>query len=234
MLRTSLVLLLAFAASTACSPNESPVKAKIGELEQLVWPVDEGAVAKAWEAEQSDIRALRNMVDDADFSSVALFGNILNIRTSDNKIVAVEDLTNSDEWIALMDGASVSIISRAIGITTLIVTPPRTADDTTVFANYVYHHPIPAMQCKEQYQDVSCGICDIALDDDWSLRLTWSSGDFEVERSESRLKSKQDKDSSLSIEEIESRYKESKRTCMKSGLAEMGYENPENVYSIGG
>lgn len=234
MLRTSLVLLLAFAASTACSPNETPVKAKIGELEQLDWPVDEGAVAKAWETEQSDIRALRSMVDDSDFSSVALFGDILDIRTSDNKTVAVEELTNSDEWIALMDGTSTTIIGKRIGITTLIVTPPRTADDTTVFANYIYHHPLPAMQCSEQYRDVSCGICDIALDDDWSLRLTWSSGGFEVERSENRSKYYQDKDSSLSVEEIQSTYDESKRTCMKSGLAEMGYENPEDVYSIDG
>ena len=234
MLRTLLVLLLTFTASTACSPDETPVKVKTGELEQLVWPVDEEAPAKAWQAEQSDIKALRGMVDDADFSSVALFGDILSIRTTDNEIVAVEDLTSSDEWIALMNGASVSIISRRIGITTLIVTPPRTANDTTVYANYIHHHPMPEMQCKEQYRSVSCGICDVTLDFDWSLRLTWSSGAFEVESSESRSKFYQDKDSSLSIEEIESTYEESKRKCMKSGLAEMGHGNPENFYSFGG
>ncbi len=236
ILRILLVLLLTFTASTACSPDEPPVKVKTGELEQLVWPLDEGAVARAWRAEQGDIRALRSMVDDADFSSVALHGDILNIRARDNEIVAVEDLTNSDEWIALMDGASVSTILRETryGITTLIVTPPRTANDTTVYANYIYHHPIPAMPCKAQYQSVSCGICDMALDDDWSLRLTWSSGEFEVKRSESRSKLYQDKDSSLSIEKIESTYEESKGKCMKSGLVEMGYENPEFKYSFGG
>lgn len=235
MLRTLIVLLLTLTASSACSPDETPAKVRLGELEQLVWPVDEGAVTKAWQAEQSGIRALRGMVDDADFSSVALFGDILNIRTSDNEIVAVEDLTNADEWIALMDGASVSIISREVqyGITTLIVTPPRTADDTTLYANYIYRHPIPAMQCKAQYQTVSCGICDMTLDYDWSLRLTWSSGEFEVERSLSRSKFYRDKDSSLSLEQIESTYEESKRNCMESGLAEMRNEDPENVYSFG-
>ena len=226
-----MLVVYVFAVATACSPNEAPEKVTSGELEQWEWPLREEYVVDDWAARKSDIEALRDMTEDAGIHVITLFGEHLDIRSESYEEMAIEDLANLDEMLALMNRSEVRSILRYIGIVTIFVRPPKTAADTTVFANYVYNHPIPAKQCAENPRDISCGICEVVLDDNWYLRLTWSSGPFEVERSENHSKFYQDSSHSLSIEEIDAQYDESKNACMQSGLEEMGYENPRDLYT---
>jgi hypothetical protein len=66
------------------------------------------------------------------------------------------------------------------------------------------------------------------MEDKWSIRHSWSSGEFEIEYSENFVKVYQDSESTLSIDEITAKRDDSRELCKQHGLEEMGYENPED------
>lgn len=199
--------------------------------QQPEWPPQTDAWVEAWKEHQDDIMTLRDMVVEEKFVAVVLFGDILDVSAEDYTQVSIDDLENSDQWTKLMKRSNIFGVTYLYGIAGFVVRPPKTANDRTEAINYIYAHPLSAKQCAEQFRDISCGICDVFLDDEWSIRYTWSSGKFEEEKSENFIKVYQDKESDLSIDEVDSKYDESRRACMQSGLEEMGYENPEDFYS---
>lgn len=215
-------LILTAVLLSACAQDDS---------QRPEWPPQTGALLEAWKAHQDDIKTLRDMAADKRFAAVALFGDNVHVTAEDYSQVANEDLENSDQWVNLMKRANIRGVAYVNGILGFVVKPPKTGNDRTEAINYVYRHPLRAKQCADEFRDISCGICDVYLDDEWSIRYTWSSGAFEEEYSENFAKVYQDKDSKLSIDEVRSKYGESKRACVQSGLVKMRYENPEDFYS---
>ena len=122
-------------------------------------------------------------------------------------------------------------IAHVNGMFAFVVEPPKTADNRTEAINYIYGQPIQAKRCAEEYRDISCGICDVFRDGGWSIRYTWSSGEFEEQYARDSAEAFQEADWKSSVDRLRSKYEESKAACMVNGLKEMGYRNPKDFYS---
>ena len=202
-----------------------------GDSEPSEWPPQSAALVEAWEARKEDVLSLRDMVEKARYVAVISFGDDLDVTGEDLSPVSIETISNADEWIALMKRSDLFGIAHVNGMFAFVVEPPKTADNRTEAINYIYGQPIQAKRCAEEYRDISCGICDVFRDGGWSIRYTWSSGEFEEQYARDSAKAFQEADWKSSVDRLRSKYEESKAACMVNGLKEMGYRNPKDFYS---
>ena len=151
----------------------------------------------------------------------------IHVVTGDGRRIDGQDVENALQWSTLMNRSNLTVVGRFEGIVTFMPRSPNTTPDRSEGVKYLFDYPISAKQCSDEFRDIACGVCDLLMDDKWSIRFKWSSGNFEEEYSEDFLKV-YGKDSNLSLDEVKSKYDESRNACMLRGLNEMGYENPED------
>lgn len=204
-----------------------------GEPDRGIWPPGSDRLVEDWKTRRDDLEELRDIVAAGKFAAVVTLGDFLDVRASDYSQVAIENIADAELMTRLLKASNINGIAHVGGIFTFVVQPRESAGNLSEYVNYVYMHPIDAKQCKEEFRDIPCGICDVPLNEDWSIRYTWSSGRFEEEYLEGFARVYQNKDPSLSIEDVNAKREESRNVCMQSGLEEMGYDDPESLLSTG-
>ena len=197
--------------------------------EGKLWSPQSEALIHAFPSLKSDFIALLNMMETNQVFLAGLLGDQLHVSTKNGSEFYNEDVPDREVWLELMERASVISIYRdeRFDMTAIIPSAPRTTSDRNETINFFLNHPYPAKQCSDQYRDIPCGVCDVAMGDDWSVRFSWSSGAFESEYTENFARVYQDDDFVLSKDDIDKKLEKARNECKRHGLEEMGYENPE-------
>ena len=210
-------------SDAAINVDPEPVESK-----SLLWSSGTQALINTFDTNRDDFYALRDMTIDTGYRGVARFGDKLEVMTSDRRRLSDDEIEQSDVWKTLLEKTNTFSIAYYYDIVGFFPTPPQTDRNRREIVNYFFEHPMPAKECSELYHDIPCGICDIDQADGWSIRFTWSTGEFEEERLKDLEKLYQEDDSGLTQEEIEAKYDDARDVCLQRGLREMGYENPED------
>jgi hypothetical protein len=201
-----------------------------------LWSPQSAALIEAFSAQKNELEVLREMMVVRGIRAVTLLGDNLLVDTIDGRQLEDQEVNDREQWLAKMERSNITGIQIVERFDMTIVFPqsPRTTPDRYETVNYLLNHPMPERECSDDFRHIPCGVCDVSMEDNWSIRFGWSSGEFESEYSDNFSKVYGNETSDLTEEEISSKVTKAREECREIGLKEMGYENPETVYSLGG
>ena len=208
------------------------------------WPPFAGGAVQIFLDHQENIEALRDLMEEAPYASAVKVGEdaVYGYREVDGEMVS-EILTDSELWVELMGRTKINSVIRSDDTYFFSTADRELTDGRVETIQYVFSDNLAAKECLGGFSDVACGFCDVSHQGEWTIRYMWISGqhieDFyraEMGRLEERFEAVSKgqnreaagpfDDNGEAIKKLNAKNEE----CVRKGLEEMGYDNPEEYF----
>jgi len=208
------------------------------------WPPNAEDAVHNLSLHREELEALRNMMVETSYVTVAKSGDdyVIAIWETDGQVLN-KTLENPKPWLSLMVQSNIETVARFDDTFLFTIGDDNRESGRTDGISYYYNDALPAKKCDDRFRGVACGICDISRDKRWTVRYSWASGQhiedyhrLEMERFETRMKAVLEEhngeaagsvdDNGEAIKELNLKNQE----CLRKGLEEMGYDNPEEYF----
>ena len=207
---------------SSCTGREGPTS----------WPPIAAKAHTEFVENRDELRRLHSLIEQSGYWSVGRLGDD-EIRA----FLSIDDPTqyevpsDSEQWLSLMSVTNVNVVNHSDDMYTFVTETQLFDGDSFQGIVYVYTDYLPAKACAERFRRVACGICDVYRANGWTVRYTWSSGEF-VEDYFRSAKGDILSDSYTTEGQVESfrQFNATNLACLRDGLEEMGYENASDYF----
>ena len=231
--RSSALVLLAFLLNPQAHSSDNSFQVagscKSGE-EISKWPAIGNGVVCTFVRDKDDLQTLHSLMSEVGYSNVVRLGEerVIGYNSPGDGEIVPEALANSARWLDLMNKTQTQVLKRS-GNASIFSTVSVESSSDRVDTYYYHTGDLPeAKKCEEQFQDVPCGICDLARIDDWTIRYVWSSGPHIGEYFQPRSESAGE-DEQVERDRFD-KFHKTNFECLRRGLEEMEFENATDFF----